>query len=107
MASMNGGHFLTVICSVCRTVLKAFCGIVLNQSGSPSTAGIGRGRIGSNSGGQRNVTVMGLMLVWSIIGFRAGPGRGHCGYLHFKSIISGSRRTGAAPSFLGRRHVFG
>src|SRR5258708_1954788 len=57
MASMKGGHFLTVECSACRVVLKAFCGIVLNQSGSPSTAGNGRGRIDSSSGGQRNVIV--------------------------------------------------
>src|ERR1700730_18341310 len=55
IASMKGGHFLTVICSVCRTSLNAFVGIVLNQSGIPSTAGIGRGRIASSSGGQRNV----------------------------------------------------
>jgi hypothetical protein len=45
-------------------VLKAFCGIVLNQSGSPSTAGIGRGRIGSSSGGQRKVIV--IVLISSI-----------------------------------------
>src|ERR1700737_394690 len=57
IASMKGGHFLTVICSVCRTSLNAFVGIVLNQSGIPSTAGIGRGRIASSSGGQRNVIV--------------------------------------------------
>jgi uncharacterized protein (UPF0254 family) len=31
--------------------------MVLNQSGIPSTAGIGRGRIASSSGGQRNVIV--------------------------------------------------
>jgi len=61
MASMKGGHFLTVICSVPSTVLKAFWGIVLNQSGSPSTAGIGRGRIGSSSGGQRKVIVVALI----------------------------------------------
>src|SRR5262245_38512935 len=61
IASMKGGHFLTVICSVPSTALKAFCGIVLNHSGSPSTAGIGRGRIGSSSGGHRKVIVMGLM----------------------------------------------
>src|ERR1700730_13469883 len=57
IASMKGGHFLTVICSVCRTSLNAFAGIALNQSGIPSTAGIGRGRIASSSGGQRNVMV--------------------------------------------------
>src|ERR1700681_4628522 len=57
IASMKGGHFLTVICSVCTMSLNAFVGIVLNQSGIPSTAGIGRGRIASSSGGQRNVTV--------------------------------------------------
>jgi hypothetical protein len=42
-------------------VLNAFCGIVLNQSGSPSTAGIGRGKIDSSSGGHRKVIVMGAM----------------------------------------------
>src|SRR5262245_53048601 len=52
---MNGGHFLTVSCSSCSAALTLFCGSSLNQSGSPSTAAIGRGRIGSNSGGQRNV----------------------------------------------------
>src|SRR5882757_8907992 len=57
IASMKGGHFLTVICSVCRTSLNAFAGIDLNQSGIPNTAGIGRGRIASSSGGQRNVIV--------------------------------------------------
>src|ERR1700693_5865389 len=57
IASMKGGHFLTVICSACTTSLNAFAGIVLNQSGIPSTAGIGCGRIASNSGGQRNMIV--------------------------------------------------
>src|SRR6202035_2670842 len=57
IASMKGGHFLTVICSVCMTSLNALAGIVLNQSGIPDTAGIGRGRIASSSGGQRNVIV--------------------------------------------------
>src|SRR5579863_6326972 len=57
IASMKGGHFLTVICSVCRTSLNAVAGIDLNQSGSPETAGIGRGSIASSSGGQRNVIV--------------------------------------------------
>src|SRR5258708_1703243 len=57
IASMKGGHFLTVICSVCTTSLYAAAGIDLNQSGIPSTAGIGRGRIASSSGGQRNVIV--------------------------------------------------
>src|SRR5579871_2174306 len=57
IASMKGGHFLTVICSVCTISLNAFAGIVLNQSGIPITAGIGRGRSASSSGGQRNVMV--------------------------------------------------
>src|SRR6516165_5246823 len=55
IASMKGGHFLTVICSACVISLKAAAGIDLNQSGSPDTAGIGRGRMASSSGGQRNV----------------------------------------------------
>src|SRR5215469_15909814 len=55
IASMNGGHFLTVNCSACVISLKAAAGIDLNQSGSPDTAGIGRGRMVSSSGGQRNV----------------------------------------------------
>ncbi len=54
---MKGGHFLTVICSACTMSLKAFAGMLLNQSGMPITAGIGRGRIASSSGGQRNVIV--------------------------------------------------
>src|SRR5580704_7049574 len=54
---MNGGHFLTVICSLCTMSLKAFAGMLLNQSGIPITAGIGRGRTASSSGGQRNVIV--------------------------------------------------
>src|SRR5438045_1393644 len=54
---MKGGHFLTVSCSVFMTSLNAFVGIVLNQSGIPKTAGIGRGTIASSSGGQRNVIV--------------------------------------------------
>jgi hypothetical protein len=37
--------------------LKEFCGKALNQSGNPRTAGIGRGKIFSISGGQRNFTV--------------------------------------------------
>jgi hypothetical protein len=37
--------------------LNAFCGIALNQSGKPSTASNGRGRMDSSSGGQRNVMV--------------------------------------------------
>jgi hypothetical protein len=54
---MNGGHFLTVISSLLETALKQFCGNALNQSGRPRTAGIGRGKIGSICGGQRNLTV--------------------------------------------------
>src|SRR5262249_51410040 len=57
MASMKGGHFLTVICSFCRTALNAFRGIALNQSGSPCTAGNGGGSMLSSSGGHRNVMV--------------------------------------------------
>ena len=55
MASINGGHFFTVNCSVCRSGLKLRWGSALNQSGSPCTAGIGRGKTEASSGGQRNV----------------------------------------------------
>src|SRR5215217_7725276 len=41
--------------------LNAFCGSVLNQSGRPRTAEIGRGRIPSSSGGQRKT-----MLCWAL-----------------------------------------
>ena len=47
--------------------LNAFGGIDLNQSGSPSTAGTGRGRMASSSGGQRKVIVI------ASIGLMAAP----------------------------------
>src|SRR5262245_61227416 len=50
---MTGGHFLMVGTSSPLIGLKAFCGKALNQSGRPRTAGMGRGRIPSSSGGQR------------------------------------------------------
>src|SRR5258707_15828648 len=70
MASMKGGHFFTVICSSCSRLLNATCGIALNQSGSPKSAGVGRGRSPANSGGQRNLIVwvarsMGGPMLWS------------------------------------------
>jgi hypothetical protein len=40
--------------------LKVFSGMVLNQSGRPETAGIGRGKTVSSPGGQRNVKIIGL-----------------------------------------------
>src|SRR5262249_15576245 len=57
IASINGGHFLTVISSLFETELKECCGSALNQSGNPRTAGIGRGRTCSISGGHENFTV--------------------------------------------------
>jgi hypothetical protein len=40
--------------------LKVFSGMVLNHSGRPETAGIGRGKTASNPGGHRNVKIIGL-----------------------------------------------
>src|SRR6476646_8104017 len=60
MASMNGGHFLTVELSSPVVELKDFSGRDLNQSGMPSTAGVGRGRIFSSSGEHRNFSVVWL-----------------------------------------------
>src|SRR5215813_1670772 len=53
MASMTGGHFLMVSNSSPAVGLNALPGIALNHSGSPRTAGTGRGRMASSSGGQR------------------------------------------------------
>src|SRR6478752_5614694 len=57
MASMTGGHFLMVRYSPFRCGLKALGGRVLNQSGRPSAAGIGRGKSPASSGGHRKVTL--------------------------------------------------
>src|SRR6266508_1754316 len=66
MASTKGGHFFTVNCSCWNTVLNAFIGMDLNQLGKPCTAGAGRGRIGSSSGGQRKVMVRSSLTLLSI-----------------------------------------
>jgi uncharacterized protein (UPF0254 family) len=46
-----------VINSLLETELKQCCGKALNQSGNPRTAGVGRGKICSISGGHKNFTV--------------------------------------------------
>src|SRR5690348_16391809 len=70
MASMNGGHFLTVRVSPPTVGLNAFCGSALNQSGSPCTAGTGRGMTFSSPRGQRNVKVISVVAasIWAFIG---------------------------------------
>src|SRR5271154_1302973 len=65
---MKHGHFLIVPVSMPTLGLKAFWGIVLNQSGRTSTAGNGRGRMPSSAGKQRNVSV--IRFVWSIAHYR-------------------------------------
>src|SRR6266571_7677117 len=68
---MNGGHRLTVWLGSPSDGLKAFCGIALNQSGRPSTAGIGRGSTDSSSGGQLKMMV--LLSAWSTIAVLTDP----------------------------------
>src|SRR5580704_8560656 len=67
MASMKGGHFLTVRVSSPIDSLNAFCGTDLYQSGRPCTAGIGRGSSFSSSTGHRNVSV--ASAAWSILAY--------------------------------------
>src|SRR5580692_5120998 len=67
MASMKGGHFLTVRVSSPIDWLNAFCGTDLYQSGRPCTAGIGRGSSFSSSTGHRNVSV--ASTAWSILAY--------------------------------------
>src|ERR1700735_3391798 len=69
MASMKGGHFLTVRLSSPMVGLNAFCGSFLNHSGRPSTAGIGRGITFSRPGWHRKVSV--IWLAWSMLISRA------------------------------------
>src|SRR5215831_15783700 len=57
---MNGGHLLTVWLSFWSTVLKDFCGIALNHSGTPCTAGVGGGRTAASSPTQRNIKFAGF-----------------------------------------------
>ncbi len=59
MASMNGGHFLTVMTSFWSGSTMPFWGAALNQAGRPCTAGIGSGRIGLSADPQRNVNDIG------------------------------------------------
>src|SRR5262245_5764286 len=59
MASITGGHFLTVGTLSPTVSLKALLGSDLNHSGKPCTAGTGFGRIDSSSGGQRKTTLRG------------------------------------------------
>src|SRR4029079_8706783 len=66
IASINGGHFLTVMRSLFEVELKFCCGKALNQLGSPRSAGIGFGRTCSISGGHENFTVS--WFAWFIVG---------------------------------------
>lgn len=60
--------FFTVGASLPVVALNAFAGMVLNQSGRPRTAAMGRGRIASSADGQRNVRV--ISPAWSTLGKR-------------------------------------
>src|SRR5262245_32651753 len=79
---MTGGHFLIVGISP-EIPLWLFSGRALNHSGRPRTAGTGRGRIASSSGGQRKMT-----LCWSAssMGFPIGHG------CHVRLRLARSRR---------------
>src|SRR5579863_8436797 len=82
---MKGGQRFTVSVSLPMVRSKAFAGMDLNHSGSPCTAGIGRGSTFSSAGGQRNVRVIGF--VWSM------------------SDVLGRRPIGHAPHYMQIRPV--
>ena len=56
---MNGGQRLIVSSWRRLIALKAWGGIVFNQSGTPEPAGTGGGILPSSSAGQRNLSVIG------------------------------------------------
>jgi hypothetical protein len=47
--------------------LKACVGIALSQSGRPNDAGIGGGSFPSSSAGQRNLSVIGSLLLGTVL----------------------------------------
>src|SRR5579872_3704386 len=93
---MNGGHFFTVMVSPPTVGLNAFCGSALNHSGSPCTAGVGRGMTFSSPRGQRKVKVISVTasITASLAkASRRAARRGH--------LAGDSRRTGAGCILLG------
>jgi hypothetical protein len=49
--------------------LKACVGIALSQPGRPNDAGIGGGSFPSSSAGQRNLSVIGSLLLGTVLAF--------------------------------------
>ena len=62
MASTNGGQRLTVSSSRISMPLNICVGIALSQLGKPKLAMIGGGSFPSSSAGQRNSSVMDVVL---------------------------------------------
>src|SRR6266568_2174223 len=63
MASTNGGQRLIVSSSRILIALKACVGIALSQPGRPNVAATGGGSFPSSPGGQRNLSVIGSLLL--------------------------------------------